>query len=269
MTLRLAISTCPNDTFMFDALIHKRVDTMGLDFELTMCDIEELNQLADSSQVDICKISYGVYPQLKGRFRILSSGSALGRGNGPLLVSRHRLYKDELEGLKIAVPGLHTTANMLMTRLFGDNFERKPYLFSDIADVVLDDECEAGVLIHEGRFTYKNKGLSLVADLGAEWERVTSLPLPLGAIVVNNELSQEVSQKVDAVLRSSIEYAFASPMASYAFVKSNARELSDEVLKSHIDLFVNEFSVELGDDGRRAVQELLGDKDPDIFLAQS
>ncbi len=268
MKLRLAISTCPNDTFMFDALIHGRVDTEGLDFELTMCDIEELNKLACSAEIDVCKISYGVYDLIAENFKILNSGSALGRGNGPLLVSRHRMYKDEIKGVRVAVPGLNTTANMLMTSLFGDSYERKAYLFSDIADVVLSDECDAGVLIHEGRFTYQDKGLSLVADLGELWQQKTNLPLPLGAIAVNRSLSEAVQQKIDRVLRRSIEFAMADPKASYNFVKHHARELSDEVLDSHIALFVNEFSVDLGEDGRNAVLGLLSGYDSSIFVSR-
>lgn len=269
MTLRLAISTCPNDTFMFDAMIHGRIDTEGLDFELVMADIEELNHLAASGKIDVCKISYGVYGLVCKSFKVLNAGSALGRGNGPLLVSRHKMYKDEIGGAKVAVPGLHTTANMLVTKLFGGDFERRPYLFSDIAEVVLSDECDAGVLIHEGRFTYREKGLNLVADLGEEWEKLTSLPLPLGAIVVNRDLDLATQQKVDRVLRRSIEYAFANPKESHDFVKNHARELSDEVLESHISLFVNDFSVDLGADGRRAVLELLPDLDESIFVEKA
>lgn len=257
MQLKLAISPCPNDTFMFDAMVHHKVDTEGLEFDLTMCDIEELNSLANSGLVDVCKISYGVYDLLSESYKILNSGSALGRGNGPLLVSRHKIYRDELAGLRLAVPGLHTTANMLINRLFGEITDRRPYLFSDIADVVLSDECDAGVLIHEGRFTYKDRGLRLIADLGVEWEAQTSLPLPLGAIVVRSDMDLALQQSIDRVLRRSIEYAFANPNESYEFVRANARELSVDVLKSHIDLFVNEFSVDLGATGRSAVKALL------------
>lgn len=268
MKLRLAISTCPNDTFMFDALIHGRVDTEGLDFELTMCDIEELNKLASSAEVDVCKISYGVYELIADRFKILNSGSALGRGNGPLLVSRHKMYKDEVRGVRVAVPGFHTTANMLMTKLFGDDYQREAYLFSDIADVILSEECDAGVLIHEGRFTYKQKGLNLVADLGELWDEKTNLPLPLGAIAVNRDLDEQTQCKVDRVLRRSVEFATAHPKASYDFVKQHARELSDEVLESHIELFVNDFSIDLGQTGRQAVIEFLRNFDQSIFVEQ-
>ena len=173
MKLKLSISTCPNDTFMFDAMLHRRIDTEGLDFDLTMADIEQLNAAALAGEPDITKLSYASFPLVADRYRILGSGSALGRGNGPLLVSRHKLYPDELRDARIAIPGEHTTANRLLSLFFPEASDKRVYLFSDIADAVLSDECDAGVLIHEGRFTYRGKGLRLVADLGEEWEKRT------------------------------------------------------------------------------------------------
>lgn len=166
MKLKLSISTCPNDTFMFDAMLHRRIDTEGLDFDLTMADIEQLNAAALAGEPDVTKLSYASFPLVADRYRILGSGSALGRGNGPLLVSRHKLYPDELRDARIAIPGEHTTANRLLSLFFPEASDKRVYLFSDIADAVLSDECDAGVLIHEGRFTYRGKGLRLVADLG-------------------------------------------------------------------------------------------------------
>ena len=184
MKLQLHISTCPNDTFMFDAMVHRRIDTEGLEFDLSLADIEQLNAGALQGVPDISKLSYAVVPQLLDRYRVLHSGSALGRGNGPLLVSRHRIYPDEVSGIRVAIPGEHTTANRLLATLYPGVTDKRVYLFSDVADAVMSDECDAGVLIHEGRFTYREKGLRLVADLGEEWEKKTGLPLPLGAIAV-------------------------------------------------------------------------------------
>ena len=266
MKLKLSISTCPNDTFMFDAMLHRRIDTEGLDFDLTMADIEQLNAAALAGEPDITKLSYASFPLVADRYRILGSGSALGRGNGPLLVSRHKLYPDELRDARIAIPGEHTTANRLLSLFFPEASDKRVYLFSDIADAVVSDECDAGVLIHEGRFTYRGKGLRLVADLGEEWEKRTSLPLPLGAIVVSRRLDERLARTVERVLRRSVEYAFAHPEASAGFVRSHAQELSEEVTKSHIELFVNRHSADLGEEGRRAVVRLLELENEEAFL---
>lgn len=266
MKLTLSLSTCPNDTFMFDALLHGRIDTEGLSFETTLADIEQLNAAALEARSAITKISYAVLPQLAGHYQVLDSGSALGRGNGPLLVSRRPMLPDDLSGLSVAVPGLHTTANLLLTKLFPQTGERTPYLFSEIAPAILRGECQAGVLIHEGRFTYREQGLHLIADLGLLWERQTALPLPLGAIAVSRELPLELRQTIGRVLRRSIEYAFAHPEASAAFVHEHAQELSEEVTRKHIELFVNRYSLSLGEQGRRAVTTLLNLTDEEIFV---
>lgn len=266
MKLTLSLSPCPNDTFMFDALLHGRIDTEGLCFEATFADIEQLNDAVTRSQSDISKISYAVLPLIRNRYQVLDSGSALGRGNGPLLVGRHALRREDLQGLKIAVPGLHTTAHLLLKRLFPGIGSCSPHLFSDIAPIVARGDYKAGVLIHEGRFTYAKFGLQLIADLGLEWERVTALPLPLGAIVVSRNLEPELRKTVDRVLRRSIEYAFAHPEASAEFVRQHAQELDPEVTRQHIELFVNRYSLSLGDEGRRAVMTLLDIHDQEIFV---
>lgn len=265
MKLRLSISPCPNDTFMFDALINGRVDCEGLEFCVRFADIEELNRGVVDGGTDVCKISYAVLPRIADRYMVLNSGSALGRGNGPLLVSRREVSTDDPE-LRIAVPGDHTTANLLMRSLFPAITDRTPVLFSEIADRVADGEFDAGVLIHEGRFTYADRGLRLVADLGAEWERVSGMPLPLGAIVVSRHLPRQVQQAVDRVVRRSVEYAMRNPRASAEFVRGHAQELSDEVTRSHIELFVNDYSVDLGADGREAARRLTGVGKTDLFV---
>ena len=261
--MRLHISTCPNDTFMFDALLHGRVDTEGLAFDLHLADIEELNALALNGVADVTKCSYAVVPEIAAEYQILNSGSALGRGNGPLLVAREPLDKTHLQGVTVAIPGERTTANLLLESLFPEIGSKCEMLFSDIIPAVVDGAVDAGVLIHEGRFVYREKGLSLVADLGMEWESRYGLPLPLGAIAVRRTLPDEVKRRVGRVLRRSVEYAFAHPDASRDFVKRHAQELDDSVIRQHIDLFVNPFSVDLGDEGRSAVVRLLAGKLPE------
>ena len=253
--LRLAISPCPNDTFMFDAMINGRIDTEGLKIEVDYLDIEQLNAAAAEQKYDITKCSTALLSAIYDHYSLLDSGSALGRGNGPLLVRRKGF-----EGVlcSIVVPGLHTTANMLIERLFPEIEHRTPRLFSEIADAVAAGEYDGGVLIHEGRFVYQRYNLELVADLGLEWERRTALPLPLGSIVARRDLDSEVVERVERVLRRSIEYAFENPMASRDYVKQHAQELEDRVIDSHIALFVNDFSLSLGDEGRRAVELLTG-----------
>ena len=252
--LRLAISPCPNDTFMFDAIVNKRIDLEGYTFDVEYNDIEQLNERVLGGEAEVSKCSTALLRAVGERYRLLDSGSALGRGNGPLLVRR----KGETTPIKrIAVPGIYTTANALIGRLFPDIEERVPMLFSEIAASVERGEFDAGVLIHEGRFVYERRNLELVADLGLEWERQMELPLPLGSIIVDRSLGEEVARDVERLIRRSIEYAFANPSSSRDFIKSHAQELEDDVIDKHIALFVNDFSLTLGDEGRRAVKELI------------
>ena len=253
--LRLSISPCPNDTFMFDAIVNRRIDLEGLEFDVEYHDIEQLNEQALARRADVTKCSTVILSAISDKYALLDSGSALGRGNGPLLVRR----KGDSAPLRhIAVPGVHTTANALVCRLFPEIEQRTPRLFSEIAEAVERGEFDGGVLIHEGRFVYAARNLELVADLGLEWERRMSLPLPLGSIVVARDLGDELAECVDRVLRCSIEYAFAHPEVSREYIKQHARELDDEVISKHIALFVNEFSLSLGEEGRRAVEALIG-----------
>lgn len=257
MKLRLNISPCPNDTFMFEALINKRIDTCGLDFDVYFFDIEDLNARAVAGNADVCKISYAILPLIVDDYRMLSSGSALGRGNGPLIVAKKDINLSDPH-LKIAVPGEYTTANMLIHRLFPNLTDRTPILFSEIAERVAVGEFDAGVLIHEGRFTYSSHGLLLCADLGDEWERRTSMPLPLGGIAIARRLGDEIVEKVDNIVRKSVEYALKHPEISRKFVRKYAQEMNETVIDSHIALFVNEFSLNVGQLGQRAIVKLTG-----------
>lgn len=253
MRLKLCISTCPNDTFAFDALIHGKVDTEGLAFDVHLADVEELNKLALATEADITKLSYHAYAHVAHSYAILNAGSALGRGNGPLFISKKKVYPDEVGAIKVAIPGKYTTAALLLRLAFPQVKQPAEYLFSDIESAVLDGEMDAGVLIHEGRFVYQRKGLHLIADLGELWEKQSGQPIPLGCIAVKRSLDLELQRTVDRVLRKSVEYAVANPRASANFVKQYAQELDDEVISKHINLFVNQYTINLGDEGKAAV----------------
>lgn len=267
MELKLAISTCPNDTFIFDALVNKRIDTGKFTFDLLLTDIQELNELALTGQVDIAKISYAVYPFISQKYQLLTSGSALGRGVGPLVVSKRKIYPDEIHFTRIAIPGEKTTANLLFTLAFPNATQKKCWLFSEIEDVVLSNEADVGVIIHENRFTYQKKGLQRIMDLGSFWEEKFNLPIPLGGIAVRRDLPLYIKTELNRLIKGSVEYAFANPTHSYKFVKSNAQTMDDEVMRQHIDLYVNNFSVDLGKTGTKAVNKLLEEATESGFAA--
>lgn len=255
MALSLHISPCPNDTFAFDALINGRIENCIGELNVEYHDIEVLNEGVLASVPDISKISYSVYPKIADRYALLDSGSALGRGNGQLFVRR----KGESAPLRrVASPGVNTTANALLMRYFPDVEEVVPMLFSEIAKAVESGEVDGGVLIHEGRFVYERYGLELVADLGQMWEAETGLPLPLGAIVIKRDLPIEVRRGFEKMLAESVRFAFENPTLSREFIKQHAQELEDDIIERHISLFVNDFTISLGEEGRRAVERLTG-----------
>jgi 1,4-dihydroxy-6-naphthoate synthase len=256
--LTLGFSPCPNDCFIFDALIHQRIDTEGLDFEVHLDDVETLNTAAFGVQADITKLSFHAYAYCVNDYVLLSSGGALGRGCGPLLISKRPIGLDEVAGgeLQIAIPGVYTTANFLLGLACPRARNRTAMLFSDIERAVLDERVDAGLIIHENRFTYQSKGLRKIVDLGEYWERETGHPIPLGGIVIRRTIPGEVQSRVNRVIRRSVEYAFENREASRPYVRAHAQEMSEEVMYRHIDLYVNEFSVDLGDAGRRAVEDL-------------
>jgi 1,4-dihydroxy-6-naphthoate synthase len=258
MTLSLGFSPCPNDCFMFDAIVHRRIDTEGLEFSVRLADVEALNKAAFAAEADVTKLSYHAFAHCASNYALLDAGSALGRNCGPLLVSKRAISKDEVAAgkLKIAIPGKYTTANFLLGLAFPDARNTTELVFSAIEPALLNDEYDAGLIIHENRFTYEAKGLKKIVDLGEFWERETGAPIPLGGIVVNRSLRDDVKQRVNRVLRRSVEYAFAHPAASLPFVREHAQELSEEVMYRHIDLYVNEYSIDLGPEGRRAVELL-------------
>ena len=256
MKLTLGFSPCPNDTFIFEAMVHGRVDTEGLEFDWFLADVEELNRRAVEGSVDITKMSFHAYARTAQKYLILDSGSALGRSNGPLVVSRRPVMPDELDDALIAIPGKYTTANLLFSIFWPGATRKREYLFSDIPGAVLSGEADAGLIIHETRFTFRSMGLTMVADTGAMWEKMTGLPVPLGGIVISRNIDPFVALKVERAIRRSIEYARSSPRESVDFIRQHARETDAEVTREHIKLYVNDFSLSLGEEGRRAIEKL-------------
>jgi 1,4-dihydroxy-6-naphthoate synthase len=255
--IHLGFSTCPNDTFMFGSLVKGFTGFDHSSLDLVMKDIEVLNTMASEGLTEITKISFATYPFIARDYQILSAGAALGYKNGPLLVSRDRIYPDEITDLHIAIPGRLTTANLLLEILFPGVKRKTAFLFSDIEDAVMDRECDAGLIIHESRFTYNKKGLQQIADLGELWEKQFNLPIPLGGIVAKRSLPYKLKKEFERSLSESVRKAFTDPSPLWGFIKENAKELEDDVIRAHIELYVNEFSVDLGDKGKQAIRTLL------------
>jgi 1,4-dihydroxy-6-naphthoate synthase len=258
MKLTLGFSPCPNDCFMFDAIVHQRIDLEGLEFGPVIEDVEALNRRAFARDIDVTKLSYHAFAHCARDYALLDAGSALGRGCGPLLISARPIAPEDVAAgdLRIAIPGTYTTANFLCGLAFPKAQNKTELPFSDIEGAVLDGRFDAGLIIHENRFTYEAKGLRKIIDLGEYWERNTGAPIPLGGIVVSRSLGTEVQQKMNRVMRRSVEYAFAHADASRSFVRAHAQEMSEDVMRQHIALYVNEYSVDLGPEGRRAVNTL-------------
>ena len=254
MKLTLGFSPCPNDTFMFDAMVHHKIDTGGLEFEVILADVEQLNLWALAGKLDVTKLSFNAFTHCIDNYVLLDSGSALGRNCGPILIKKPNTVLSEKS--TIAIPGKYTTANMLLDIAFPKYKNKQEVLFSEIEDKIIQNEMDAGLIIHENRFTYQKKELEKVEDLGEFWESHTELPIPLGGIVIKRNLSLEVQKKVERVLRKSVEFAFKDRESSAKFVKSHAQEMDNDVIENHINLYVNYFSVSLGDEGRNAVREI-------------
>ncbi len=256
-TLSLGYSTCPNDTFIFYALIHGKVDTKNLHFKEFLLDVEALNQKALSNELDLTKVSYHAFGHLRKNYCLLRAGGALGRGCGPLLVANKECSIAELKDKKIAIPGKLTTAYLLL-QLFTPELKNVVSMpFNQIMDAVKNNEVSAGLVIHEGRFTYHSYGLIKIIDLGEWWEKKTRLPLPLGGIVAKRSLGEGLNKKINKIVRKSVEYALSHRDEPLNYIKQHSQELSDEVLSQHINLYVNDYSIDIGEDGERAVRELL------------
>ena len=258
MELSLGFSPCPNDTFIFDALVNKKIDTDGIDFTVQLEDVQTLNNWARQKVLDVTKISYGVLPLVLNEYIVLNSGGALGKGVGPLLIAKREIPDIQDKDFRVAIPGNTTTAHMLFSLAFPHIFRKNFLVFNQIENAVLDDVVDAGVIIHENRFTYQQKGLVKLMDLGKYWEETTGVAIPLGGIVMKRSLGEDLIKKVDELIRQSVEFAFANhheELSSY--VKQHAQEMNEDVMQQHINLYVNEYSIALGSKGKAAVAKLL------------
>jgi 1,4-dihydroxy-6-naphthoate synthase len=256
MKISLAFSPCPNDTFIFDAMVHHKIDTEGLEFDVHLEDVETLNNWAMEGRMMMTKVSYHAWLYLTETYSLLDSGSALGKGNGPLLISKNNWPAEKLSRLTIAVPGEYTTAHLLLKIAYPE-FNRKQFMvFSEIESAILGGSVGAGVIIHENRFTYASKGLVKIADLGDLWEQRTHLPIPLGGIVALKHLGEDTINKLNRVMYRSVKFAMEHPDDSMDYVREYAQEMDEEVMKKHIGLYVNDFTLNLGEEGQLAVQKL-------------
>jgi 1,4-dihydroxy-6-naphthoate synthase len=254
--LSLAYSPCPNDTYIFYALAHQKIDLEGLQFGISLHDVEHLNQAAQKKTFDVSKLSFGAIGHLLETYRLLNAGAAIGRGCGPLIVARKGSDLSHLSKSKIAVPGLWTTAFLLLSFFMKDLPDAYPLTFDRIMPAIQTGEYDFGVIIHEGRFTYENYGLICLQDLGEWWEAETSLPIPLGGIAIRRDIPKEIAQKVEGAIRQSIRYAFQHPDEADNYIRSHAQEMSENVIHQHIDLYVNEFSIDLKEEGKIAIETL-------------
>lgn len=258
MKLTLGFSPCPNDTFIFDALINKKIDTGGLSFDAVLEDVQTLNDWAIAGKLDISKISYGVLPLVLKEYIVLKAGGALGKGVGPLLISKQAVAATEkITEKTIAIPGKNTTAHMLFSLAYPQAQHKKFMIFSAIEDAVINGKVDLGVIIHENRFTYQEKGLKKVIDLGEYWERQTQYPIPLGGIVIKRNIDNTLQKKIDTLIRQSVEYAFSNYPVLADYVKQHSQEMEENVMRQHIDLYVNNYSIDLGEEGKDAVKKLL------------
>lgn len=267
-TLTLGYSPCPNDTFIFFAMVHGKMNTGNLSFTEELLDVETLNRKALNAELDITKVSYHAFGHLRERYRLLRAGGALGRGCGPLLITKNDFTVEELRNKRIAIPGTLTTAYLLLQLYYsGSNPPRSalntrpsaivPMQFDKIIQAVAHDEVDAGLIIHESRFTYHSYGLQRIIDLGEWWEKETGLPLPLGGIVAKRSLGDVLITEINNLLKQSVHCAFQNPSGLMRYIKKYSQELTDDVINQHIDLYVNDFSIDVGDEGEKAVTELL------------
>lgn len=260
MKLSLGFSPCPNDTFIFDALIHHKIDTEGLEFEVFFDDVETLNQKALKGELDITKLSFHAFAYVSELYALLDSGSALGFGVGPLLICHNEELVEKRKNLnakyKVGIPGRYTTANFLLGIAFPHLTDKQEMVFSEIETALLEDKIDLGLIIHENRFTYSDRGLHKILDLGSYWEQETGCAIPLGGIVINRSLDQQTKEKVNRLIKKSVEFAFANPKSGLEFIKQHAQEMSEDVMYKHIELYVNKYSIELGTEGRKAIDVL-------------
>jgi 1,4-dihydroxy-6-naphthoate synthase len=256
--LSLGYSPCPNDCFIFDALVHGKIDTQGIDFVLRLEDVESLNRKALRAELDITKLSYHAYAHVLEQYILLKAGSALGFNCGPLLVrsGKHLQPSKNIDDMRIAIPGKLTTANFLLSLAYPKINQKVEYVFSEIEEAILRGEVDAGLIIHENRFTYEQKGLVKMRDLGEYWDELIHAPIPLGGIVMKRNLGTGLQKTISDLIRKSVEFAFANPEGAMPYVRANAQEMEEDVMKKHIELYVNKYSIDLGEEGTEAVKIL-------------
>lgn len=255
--LTLGFSPCPNDTFIFDALVNGKIDTEGLKFKVHLEDVDTLNQWGQSGRLDITKLSFRTLIEVLEQYKILNAGSALGKGCGPLLIAKRTLNLDDISSLSIAIPGEKTTANMLLSFAFPQAKDRHTMLFNEIEDAVVHEQVDLGLIIHENRFTYQQKGLVSLLDLGTFWEDHTGAAIPLGGIGIRRTMDIELQQKIDRLIKNSLEYAFRHYPLLSEYVVCHAQAMNEHVMRQHIDLYVNEFSLNLGETGKMAIEKMM------------
>jgi 1,4-dihydroxy-6-naphthoate synthase len=247
--LTLAYSACPNDTFIFGAIAEQRIDVAPFQFDIQLADIQELNAIAGKGNADIVKVSFLAYFFLKETYELLPCGSALGKGCGPLLIARPGFDAAQIEQARVGIPGLDTTAHFLL-HYYNANIKNKKVLrFDTIIPALLNETIDLGLIIHESRFIYPTYGLALIADLGEYWERTTHFPIPLGGIVIKKALPQKIKTAFTRLLSQSIDYAFQNPTKLTPYIRALAQELEEDVINAHIQLYVNEYTRNLGEDG--------------------
>lgn len=256
MKLTLGFSPCPNDTFIFDALVNQKIDTEDLAFEAVLEDVETLNRWAASGKLDVTKLSFPALFQNSTMYALLSSGAALGQGVGPLLIASRALDMADIKNYRIAIPGVNTTANFLLSHAFPQAQQRVPMLFSEIEAAVLQHQVDLGVIIHENRFTYQQKGLVKICDLGDVWEREQGAAIPLGGIAAKRSLPGDVLEKIDTLIRKSLTYSFSHYPELSLYVTGHAQEMEQDVMRRHIELYVNNYTMDLGEQGKAAVAKL-------------
>ena len=257
MKLSLGFSPCPNDTFIFDALVNKKIDTGGLEFETVLEDVETLNKWAFDGKLDITKLSYPAFFQNSDKYVLLNSGAALGKAVGPLLISKFpEPQTPTIEHQTIALPGENTTANLLFSFAYPRAKNKSFMKFDKIEESVLSGKTELGVIIHENRFTYQQKGLHKIIDLGEYWETKMNTPIPLGGIAIRRSVDANTGKQIEGLIRKSIEFAFSNYPSITDYVKQHSQEMSEEVMRQHIELYVNNFSLSLGEDGKKAIKSL-------------
>ena len=258
----IGFSPCPNDTFIFDALINHKIDTKGYTFKAQLQDVQTLNEWAIAGKLPFSKISYGVWPLVKNKYSLLNSGGALGKGVGPLLIYKEDKTKTDGKpnkaNMRVAIPGVNTTAHLLFSLAFPTITNKEFLVFNEIEEAVLSGAVDAGVIIHENRFTYAAKGLSKWIDLGTYFEETYNAPIPLGGIIARNDTNTIDIANIDALIKQSVQYAFENSYDTLPdYIKVHSQEMSEEVMRQHINLYVNDFTINMGDTGRNAIQKLV------------